>query len=743
MTYRNSSLVLLLVLACFIFSWKEKSSSENPTGNDAWFPFMPSNSLEAGVIGMNEWLDTPAGKHGFLQMDGEHLRFENGKAVRLWGTNICSRLPFVEQARADSFANLLAKYGMNAVRFHKFSWYAYDGEQSTRFDREQFKRLDYFQHRLRENGIYYSWSHIYGHRVQPGDSSKLLAYDEIKNLSYPWSHLNGSTSSLVNFAPDLQELNIALTVDMLNHVNPHTGLRYADDPALAFIEFQNEDNIFWSAIERALEQAPTYRALLCRQFSEWLLDKYGSQTELDKVWGKENIPGGESLALRNIYPQPSHGVFSREYETALRENRDMATHILDKMRFLYEKQVEFYSKFEKAVRDTGYKGVLVASCWQAGSGISHFYNLHADYLIGMIDRHNYFGGGEGGHGIRPGSVRNNSMLSEPGSGLLSAGMQQVADRPFAFSEWMSLVPNQWTAEAAPIIAVYGMGLQGWDASFSFAVDIPRFSPYLESEHHGVYNATSPLHMGLYPALARMVYRNDITESPLIATRNVHVPSMEAGLLGFEEKVDQGYDDKRFSGSVPSQTLAIWRIPVKFTEDPLETKIPDLSAQWDTVNKIITSVTNELTWSYGDNDYFSFNTPGTKGVVGFLPDREVVLGDLTLESDNKFAVILVSSLDPGRSIEDADEILVTTVARGMNTGMQYNESGDTLISTGTRPLLLEPVNVNIKMPGRSEYSVEILDHDGLRTGRYLTAKDNRISIRGNYHKTIWYLLSRKK
>ena len=738
MTQRNFISLIILISASLILSWSGQKSS----GSGEWFPFTPNNTFESGIIGMEAWLDAPAGKHGFLRMDGEHLRFENGMPVKLWGTNICSRLPFVEQERADSFANLLAKYGMNAVRFHKFSWYAYDGDHSTRFDKDQFERLDYFQHRLRENGIYYSWSHIYGHRVQPGDSSKMLSYDEISNLSYPWSHLNGSTAGLVNFAPDLQELNIAITVDMLNHVNPYTGLRYADDPALAFIEFQNEDNIFWSAIERSLEQAPTYRALLCRQFSEWLLDKYGSQRELEKAWGKENIPEGESLAEENIYPQPNHGVFSHEYETALRENRDMATHILDKMRFLYEKQVEFYRNFEKAVRDTGYKGVLVASCWQAGSGISHFYNLHADYLIGMIDRHNYFGGGEGGHGMRPGFVRNNSMLSEPGSGLFSAGMQQVADRPFAFSEWMSLVPNQWTAEAAPIIAVYGMGLQGWDASFSFATDIPRFSPYLQSAHHGVYNATSPLHMGLYPALARMIYRNDITESPVIATRNVHVPSLEKGSLGFEETVEQGYDDKRFDGSVPPQTLAIGRIPVKFTGDLMETDIPDLSEQWDTINRVITSITGELKWSYGDNEYFSVNTPGTKGVVGFLPNGKIMLGDWEMQSDNEFAVILFTSLNPDRSLEDADKILVTTVARGMNTGMQYNEAGDTLISTGTRPLLLEPVNVALKIPESHEYTLEILDHDGLRTGKYVTAQNGRISLKGADHKTIWYLLSRK-
>ncbi|MDT0648016.1 hypothetical protein RM545_15060 [Zunongwangia sp. F260] len=715
---------------------------ENEGSTKDWFSFTPENTYEPGVIGMNNWLDAPAGNHGFLQIDRDILRFEDGTKFKLWGTNISSRNSFVDAKTADDFANYLAKFGMNAVRFHKFSWYAYDGEYSTRFDSEKFKRFDYFQAKLREKGIYYGWSHIYGHRVQPGDSTKMLAYDEIRNLEFPWSHLDGSTASLVNFAPDLQELSIALTVDMLNHINPHTGLRYADDPGLAFIEFQNEDNIFWSAIELSLKQAPTYKALLNRQFSEWLQKKYGSQSALEEAWGKENIPKGESLSQKNIYPQPNHSLFSGEYESALKEDRNMVTHILDKMRFLYETQVKFYKKFEKAVRATGYKGVLVASCWQAGSGISHFYNLHADYQVGMIDRHNYFGGGEGGHRMTPGAVKNQAMVSNPGSGLLSTGLQQVVDRPFFFSEWMSLVPNQWTAEAAPIIAAYGMGLQGWDASFSFGTDIPSFSDYLTSKNRGVYNATSPLHTGLYPALARMVLRNDVKESPVIATRNVHVPSLIEGELGFEEKVDQGYDDKRFSGSVSPQTMAIGKIPVNFTQKPRETVVPDLSAQQDTVNKIIHSITGELSWWYGENKYFTINTPGTKGAVGFLPKEKMVLDKWELMSDNPFAVILITSLEQGKNLNQSKRILVTAVARGKNTGMLYNKSGDSLIQTGDSPLLLEPVNFSLRMPGKEEYSIEVLDHNGLPTGNTKNSKQGKIEIKGRESKSIWYLIEKQ-
>ncbi|MBN1480140.1 hypothetical protein EH223_19465 [candidate division KSB1 bacterium] len=734
----------ILIIFALILCVTEAGSQTNLEELKSWFPFSPQYKTAASLLGMADWLDAPAGKHGFLQIKNEKLLFEDGTLTKLWGTNICSRLPYVDAATADSFVNFTSQYGINAIRFHKFTRAAYRGDVSTELDSTKFRRFDYFQAKLREKGIYYGWSHIYGHRVLPGDSSRLLAYSEIKNLSYPWAHLNGSTSSLVNFAPDLQELSIELTVNMLNHVNPYTDLRYAEDPALAFIEFQNEDNIFWSAITKSLEQAPTYRALLCKQFSEWLQNKYGSQAELEKAWGADNITAGESLDNLNIFPDPNHGLFSWEYETSLREKRPMAQHILDKMRFLYETQLTFYRKFEKAIRDTGYRGVLVGSCWQAGSGPAHFYNVHTDYLVGMIDRHNYFGGGAGGHSLAEGEVHNHAMIAQPGSGLLSTGTQQIVDRPFSFSEWMSLVPNEWTAEAAPLIAIYGMGLQGWDASFSFATDIPRFSRFLESERHGVYNATSPLHMGLYPALARLVYRGDVAESPVLATKKVHLPSLTDGTLGFTERVKQGYDIKEFSGTIPPETIAIGRFPVQFAETFQETIIPDLDLYWDKERKIISSATNELTWMYGDKKYVTVNTTASKCIIGFSGGENIKLGDWQIKCENRFVVFLMTDLAREGDLQTADQILITAVARGRNTGMVYEYTDDQTLLTakGTHPLLLEPVKASITAMTPAPFDVYVLDHDGVKTNQSVPVQNGVFVIEGEKYKTIYYLVDRK-
>jgi hypothetical protein len=178
--------------------------------------------------------------------------------------------------------------------------------------------------------------------------------------------------------------------------------------------------------------------------------------------------------------------------------------LFDTMQFLYEIQNEFYARYVKAIRDTGYEGAILASNWQAGRGFSHYYNLHSDYLAGIIDRHNYFGGS------RDGLINNQSMLRVPGTGTFSAGMQQVADRPFMLSEWIHVEPNEWGVEGPAIVGAYGMGLQGWDVSYIFQNrDRGRFMTELWPSGRDVWRVMAPQVYGIFPAVARQVLRADV------------------------------------------------------------------------------------------------------------------------------------------------------------------------------------------------------------------------------------------
>ncbi|WP_162340872.1 hypothetical protein [Cyclobacterium salsum] len=700
-----------------------------------WFPFQPQNYYQTDNLDLTDWLDAPAGKHGFVQMKGNDLVFENGQPIKFWGTNINGSNPFSSHEKADEWGRFLAKYGINGVRFHKFTWEATDDHQSTQIKPEKWEQFDYFSQALRQKGIYYGWSPIYGHRIKPADSTRVLAYNEVVNTDFPWAHLNGSTASLVNFAEDLQALNIELLVNMLNHRNPHTGLRYADDPALAFVEFQNEDNIFWGAIEKTLEQTPTYRALLCQKFSTWLQAKYGTHEKLRRAWNGEGISEGEHLEKKNIYPHPNHGFFSHEYQQAIIEKRPVKQHVLDKLNFLFEEQAKFYQKFQKAVRDTGYKGTIVASCWQAGTGLSHLYNLYADYQVGMIDRHNYFGGGTG-HNLRAGEMSNTAMVSKIGSGLLGTGLQQVSGRPFALSEWMSLIPSEWTAESSPIIAAYGMGLQGWDASFSFAIDQPSYTPTIQTPPWGgVYNVTSPTQLALYPALAMMIYRKDLMEGETIVDRKVNFEALNAGSNFFDETVVQDHDRKVLNTPFPLEAMAAGKVTLTFTPENLPDEIGSLDVFKQ--NNGIVSNTGQLYWTEEDNGHFTINTAGTKGLVGFAKNQKIDLGSFSIQTENEFAIVLLSSMNPSKGLEEAESILVTTIARAKNSGMKYNEEKTELITPGEAPLLIEAVNVAINLPDDRDFTVHVLDHTGNRTGKTLPSTSNSIKIDGKETKAIYY------
>jgi hypothetical protein len=80
------------------------------------------------------------------------------------------------------------------------------------------EKLRLFLFTVEEEGNLSSWSHIYGHRVRKADSTRLLAYAEVANTRFAWAHLNGSTAAIVNFAEDLQDLNIELTLICLTIV---------------------------------------------------------------------------------------------------------------------------------------------------------------------------------------------------------------------------------------------------------------------------------------------------------------------------------------------------------------------------------------------------------------------------------------------------------------------------------------------------------------------------------------------
>ena len=400
--------------------------------------------------------------------------------------------------------------------------------------------------------------------------------------------------------------------------------------------------------------------------------------------------------------------------------------MLDNAAFLHEVQNKFYSRFAGAIRDAGYRGPLCGSPWQAPAMLPHYYNLRSDYLVGYIDRHNYFGAG-----------LLDSLLAQPGSGYFSSGLQQVADRPFGLSEWITVYPSLYSADGPALIAAYGLGLQGWDASYEFQSQSAHrlFSDRAGWPPWGVWEADVPTQLGQFPALARMIYRGDVKEAPVISTRRVSTNALATGTFNFADKVVQQGDIKSFGGSVPPEALAVGRVVVEFSDNEQPSTFPDLAAS--RTGSALTSVTRQLTWDTAGQGWFSIDTPGTKAVVGFAGGKTAKLGNVTISVASPYASIILTALARNESLATARSALLTAVARNCNTGFKYFAPDSKVIENGKAPILLEPVQATLTVSGRKVAAVNVLDHNGHRTGKTLPVSNSQFTINGAQDKTPYY------
>jgi hypothetical protein len=694
---------------------------------DAWFRLVADTDAfsDKSIIDLSGLLHKPAGQFGFLKREGQNLKFEKGdQPVKFWGVGANLHETATPEDMATR-ARYLAKHGVNMVRQHPV--FAVLGPlKNGQFDAKKFEQWDRWFAELKKNGIYMTWSVFYPLLItaEDGYEPELLAELEKSGELY-------GTSGFVNFSRKLQDLEFKYVKALLEHVNPYTKLAYKDDPALAVLEIHNEDCIFWHGPLNPLQanKQPQHAKLLRRMFCEWAKKKYADDAALQKAWGTN-----ESLAAGEL---KIYGAW--QFQNNLPEVESKAR-MGDYIRFLADTQREYYARQFKQWRDeAGYKAVTVTTAWQSGGPVAQAANLYSDSLGDMIDRHNYFGGGQGSHRIVVGKVANATHLSTPGGGILSSGMQQVEDQPFCMTEWTSSPPNQWKAEITPLFAFYGMGLQGWDVSYHFLNDGNRIGdgwPRLSW-----YASDTPHYMGQFPALALAIYKGHIKEAPLAAALRFKPDDLFTGedALGqaFTASGGAGADQKVTKGTrVPNEVLAIGRVSVAF--DGRASEKTEWAKYWDPATNVIRSMTDELVWDAGQR-VVSVRSPKTQAVIGFAGGKEFDLPGVKVKIATPFCSLIFTALDD-QPLADSKHILITAMARDQQSNTKYSEDGTQLLAIGGPPLLMEPVQVTITLKGKPPAEVNVVDVYGVPTDRKVKLDGASFNIDGTY-KTYYYEVKR--
>ncbi len=717
----------------FVPTGTRRPGAEHEAGPDVWFPVVVGDE-PAGepVIDLSHLNHDEAGERGRLVRDGDALRFEqDDEPTRLWGVN-GNIAAGMSQEQMTRRARYLARHGVNAVRHHPV--FAFLGPmRDGGFDAERLEQFDRWFATLKAHGIYHHWSVFYPLVISEDDGYPPELFAELNN---------GRTYGLVNMSRPLQDLQLAYVTALLEHVNPYTGLAYREDPALAVVEIHNEDSIFFHNPLNQLAQGdagdwPEHARLLRRAFRDWAFERYdGSTRALRAAWGTGDTFDESEFELYAAWQMDGDGPRIGD-----RVEPGQRARMGDFIRFLTEMQRGFYERRVAELREVGYDGLVITTAWRAGGAAADPANLYADAAGDAISRHNYVAGHEGRHRIEPGRVGTFTHLERAGSGLLAMGMYQVEGMPFGTTEWSQTTPNPYKAEAAPLVAFYGMGLQGWDFSYKFtsAASAARLGDGWPGLRW--YAADTPHYMGQFPALALAVRRGDIAPGPVAAARRLGVEALFAGVDPLEQDfTGGGWDDKRLVGDeqTPAEVLAIGRVTVGF--DGGESVNVDWGQHWDAEAGVVEAMTGELRWD-ADRRVVTVASERTQAVIGFAGQVEggFDLPAVAVEVETPFVSLIVTSLD-GQPLTRSRSVLVTAMARDKQTGAEYSEDMTRLERLGGPPLVMEPVRARLRFKGAGIERVEALDVEAVATGRELEVVDGAFEIDGRWG-TYYYHVTR--
>ncbi|MBL8992314.1 MAG: carbohydrate binding domain-containing protein, partial [Spirochaetia bacterium] len=309
---------LLVPIFLFIAGTLHSQTIPDPD-RSGLFPFvLPWDDSSPGIANISSWLHKPAGKFGRLRVGSDGHLYAGKERIRLRGVDITYGSCFPTHEEADKIAARMAKFGLNIVRFHCMDQNPYPrglferSFKNTRdFEPEALERMDYFISVLEKNGIYIYLCTL---NYRPFSARDGLP----KEIEMARGFANQGRHVIGFFNPQIIDLQKEFAQKLLTHSNTYTGLRYSEDPAVAFVEINNENGLFQACMGGTGDNIPDpFLTEFKNLWNDWLLARHGSTEKMRKTWGQM---GSEPLGKELL----ANGDFSGAAEPWILERRATA-----------------------------------------------------------------------------------------------------------------------------------------------------------------------------------------------------------------------------------------------------------------------------------------------------------------------------------------------------------------------------------------------------------------------------------
>jgi hypothetical protein len=701
----------LLTPTVFVPRGKLKPDERSGLAAEGWFAYesMTAAGDAEPLLNLRGLNEREAGASGFVGRRGSQFVLGDGTPVPFWGVNVGPNNVDQGPESIDLMARRLARFGVNAVRYHG-PIFDSSGDPA-RVDARRLHNIFYLVEAMRRQGIYTSLSFYFPlwFDVKPGYGIE----------GYPEGGDN-KPFALLYFNERMQEIHRSWLRQLLSTPNPHTGRTLAYEPAVASVEIINEDSFFfWTFTKKNVPEVHWQR--LEALYGGWLAERYGSIEKATAAWGgarlAEDAPQDGRMGIYEAWHMTSAAIGQAD---AAKRRRTA-----DQVRFLTELQRGYYERTVKYIkRDLGYGGLVACSNWHVTDAARLDALERYTYTAGdIIDRHGYFSGEHKGQGasysVGVGHTwKDLAGVSSPAS--LPLQVIQTGDLPHIVSEIGWPNPNRYKADATLLAAAYG-ALQGVDGFFWFAVgDNSLCDTGMNKFPVGV-----PTIFGSFPAAALAYRRGDIVEADEAVSRTLRLDDLytqgESGAAAAQaldalRAADVPRDVPAAAADLDPLLFYVGRVARRFGDSSTTRVHPRLAGLIDQQASRVRSLTGQLEWRIGTA--VTVDTPRAVGVAGFMakagPTR-LAEGRIEIASGNEYGAVWVIALD-GEPLTQSKRILIQAVTEDRPYG--FAAEGGRITSLGGWPQNVRRIDVIVTLPGEPRRSCRVvtLDESGFERDR---------------------------